>query len=261
MQSPHRSRSRALLAAATAALVVLPTAAFAQSFTPADDPCLGDPPPAPVADRDEVIEVHLEAVDCGFDNGIFIGDISTEGRQFNPDEPLSRGQMASIIARALEHAGYELPAAPPDAFSDDTTSVHQLNINKLAAVDIVKGVTEDRYEPGTPIKRDQMASLLVRAAEKAYGTAFEPTGANVFTDVSERNVHRDNIVIASEILGLAVGREDKTFQPSALTRRDWAASFIARLVDMTLIDAGEPASDPASGPTVGTTDDERSLED
>lgn len=261
MAPPIRSRYRTVIAAATAALVALPLAASAQSFTPPDDPCLGDPPPAPVSDRDEVIEVHLEAVDCGFDNGIFVGRVSTDGREFDPEDPLSRGQMASIIARALEHAGYELPAAPPDAFSDDTTSVHQLNINKLAAVDIVNGVTADRYVPEARIPRDQMASLLVRAAEKAYGTEFAPEGANVFSDVSESNVHRDNIVIASEILGLAIGREDGTFQPSEHTRRDWAATFIARLVDMTLIDAGEPASDPASGPTVGTTDGERSLED
>lgn len=261
MATPTRSRHRALLAAATAVIVAVPGIASAQSFTPGDDPCLGDPPPAPVTDRDEVIATHVEAVDCGFDNGIFVGRVTTEGREFDPEEPLSRGQMASIIAQALEHAGYELPAAPPDAFDDDNTSVHQMNINKLAAVGIVHGVTEDRYVPKASIRRDQMASMLVGAAEAAYGTEFTPTTANSFSDVGEDNVHRGNIEVASDILGLAVGREDGTFQPGALTRRDWAATFIARLVDMTLIDAEEPASDPASGPTVESTDGDRSLED
>jgi hypothetical protein len=254
-------RSRTLLAAATAALVAIPTAASAQSFTPADDPCLGDPPPAEYEDRDQIIEIHLPAVDCTTDNGIFQGNISLEGRRFNPAASLTRAQMASIIARALDHAGYELPAVPPDAFEDDTTSVHQLNINRLAAVGIVKGRTDTEFDPESPVRRDQMASFLVRAAEKAYGTEFEPTSSGGFSDVLEGNVHRENVIVASEILGLAIGHPNGTFSPASMTRRDHAATFISRLVDMILIDAEEPASDPASGPTTNISDEARDLED
>lgn len=253
-------RSRALLAAATAALVAMPTAASAQSFTPPNDPCLGDPPPAEYSDRDEIIKLHLPAVDCTTDNGIFEGSLTvgTE-REFNPASPLTRAQMASIIARALEYAGYELPAAPPDAFQDDTTSVHQLNINKLAAVGIVKGKSDTEFDPEVPVKRDQMASFLVRAAEVAFGTEFEPTVANPFSDLRDENVHRDNIIVASNQLGLAIGHANSTFDAGALTRRDHAATFISRLVDIILIDAGEPASDPASGPTTDISSEDRDL--
>ena len=253
-------RSRALLAAATAVLVALPTAASAQSFTPGDDPCLGDPPPAEYVDREKIIDIHLPAVDCTTDNGIFEGDLTTgPGREFNPAQPLTRAQMASIIARSLEYAGYQLPAAPPDAFQDDTTNVHQLNINKLAAVGIVTGVSDTRFNPQAPVKRDQMASFMVRTAEVAFGTEFEPTVPNPFSDLSDRNVHRDNIIVASNQLGLAVGRADSTFDAGALTRRDHAATFISRLVDIILIDAEQPATDPASGPTTDISDADRDL--
>lgn len=253
-------RSRTLLAAATAVLVALPTAASAQSFTPVDDPCLGDPPPADYVDRDEIIEIHLPAVDCTTDNGIFEGQltIGTE-REFNPASPLTRAQMASIIARALEFAGYELPAVAPDAFQDDTTSVHQPNINKLAAVGIVEGKSDTEFDPEAPVNRDQMASFMVRAAEKAFGTEFEPVGPNPFSDLSDENVHRDNIIVAATQLGLAIGHADSTFDAGAHTRRDHAATFISRLVDIILIDAEQPATDPASGPTTDISDEDRDL--
>jgi hypothetical protein len=259
MASPKRSRT--LLAAATAALVVFPGTAFAQtSFTPGDDPCLGDPPEAPYADREEVREPHLEAVDCTFDNGIFIGGTAVTGeREFHPAQSVTRAQMASVLVRALEHAGYTLPADAEDAFEDDSTSVHEDNINTLAAAGIVSGKTETQYDPKAAISRAEMATLLVQSAEMAYGAELEPQSGNPFRDVSSGSSHRDNIIVASEILGLAVGTGGDTYEPQAEVRRDWMATFVSRLVDMTLIDAEEPASDPASGPTVGATDDEREI--
>lgn len=259
-----RQRSRPLLAAVSAILVALPTAASAQSFTPGDDPCLGDPPPAPYVDRDEARDPHLRAIDCTFDNGVMVGEFTVPGaatgeRRFHPGQPVTRAQMATIVVNALEYAGYTLPEAPPDAFTDDTGNVHEDNINKLAATGIVSGKSESEYAPNAKIRRDEMATVLVQAAEMAYGSDLEPASGNPFSDVSSSNVHRDNIIVASEILGIAVGQEDGTFQPGAATRRDWMATFASRLVDMTLIDAEEPASDPATGPTVGISDDERSI--
>lgn len=252
--------SRSLLAAATAALVALPTSAFAlESFTPGSDPCLGDPAAAPYVDRDEVREPHKKAVDCTFDNGVMVGSPTsplsavTGEREFRPNESVSRAQMATIIVNALEHAGYTLPDNAPDAFTDDDGSVHEDNIDKLAATGIVNGTSDTNYSPGRPIKRDQMASLLVQAAEAAYGdtTGFETTANTVFPDVNSQNVHKSNIVVASEYLGLIVGDGQGRFNPGAETRRDWMATFASRLVDMTLLDTSEPASDPASGPNVG----------
>lgn len=250
--------SKALLAAATAALVALPTSAFAlESFTPGSDPCLGDPAAAPYVDRDEVREPHLKAVDCTFDNGVMVGSPTgplspvTGERQFNPGQSVSRAQMATILVNSLEAAGYTLPANAPDAFTDDDGSVHEDNINKLAASGIASGTSATTYSPGRAIERDQMASLLVQAAEAAYGTTFNAPKSTFFPDVSSNNVHVRNITVASEWLGLIVGDGQGRFNPSAETRRDWMATFSSRLVDMVLIDAEDPASDPATGPTVG----------
>ncbi len=77
---------------------------------------------------------------------------------FCPDETMSRGQMASFLARA-----FAIPATDIDAFSDDTGSVHEASINAIAAAGITTGCDDGRYCPLERVRRDQMASLLVRA--------------------------------------------------------------------------------------------------
>jgi hypothetical protein len=86
-----------------------------------------------------------------------------------------------------------------------------------------------------------MASFVVRAAVWAYegvdGPGFEPMSPTTFADVAPTNVHRDNIAVAMQILGLTEGTTPTTFSPANPTRRDQMATFLVRLVDMTFIEA------------------------
>jgi hypothetical protein len=68
--------------------------------------------------------------------------------------------MASFLARA-----FDLPAAFGDAFDDDEGSVHEDNINRLAATGITRGCTPDgaSYCPAEPVTRGQMAGFLHRS--------------------------------------------------------------------------------------------------
>ena len=79
-----------------------------------------------------------------------------------PNAFVTRGQMASFLARALN-----LPNATFDYFSDDTNSGHEGNINKVAAAGITLGCTADgkTYCPGAFVTRAQMASFLARSVD------------------------------------------------------------------------------------------------
>ena len=76
--------------------------------------------------------------------------------------------MASFLARAVD-----LPGTGTDYFVDDDGSVHETNINKIAAAGITVGCTPpardrsvgDRYCGDESVTRAQMASFLARALD------------------------------------------------------------------------------------------------
>lgn len=255
-------RLRTITVAAFAAFAVglaAPLAATAQPFLDPDDACLGDPEPAPFEDRALIREAHLNNVDCAFAADILVG-MEVDGERFlRPGSSVTRAQMATIVVGALQHAGYRLPSDPPDAFGDDDTSVHEENINILAASGIVVGAENGRFRPQARVTRAQMVTMMVEAAKAAFGSEFEPVTSNPFVDVSDSNVHRDNIIVAFDMLGITAGSSEDRFDPSSNTRRDWIATFITRLVDLILIDAESPPGDPASGPTIDGDDIDREI--
>jgi poly-gamma-glutamate synthesis protein (capsule biosynthesis protein) len=80
---------------------------------------------------------------------------------FCPDRPVTRGEMAAFLVRALG-----LPPAPGDPFTDDDSSVFVGDITALAAAGIAKGCnppSNDHFCPDDPVLRDQMATFLSRA--------------------------------------------------------------------------------------------------
>jgi hypothetical protein len=77
-----------------------------------------------------------------------------------PSQAVTRDQMASFIARALG-----LPAATVDYFSDDAGSIHEANINRLAAAGISNGCAGGVYCPLDAVTREQMAAFLHRALD------------------------------------------------------------------------------------------------
>lgn len=206
--------------------------AGAQSVLASLDPC----PPgvavtaAPFGDRGSIDAAHRLNVDCAAALDI------AEGRngQYLPNGPVTREQMASFVARSLVAAGYTLPAPTDQGFRDIGSSAHRDNINRLAAIGVARGESATRYDPGAPIQRDQMASFLVRAAAFAFGDdALTAEGTGQFADVTG-GPHRANVEAAFELFGLVVGRAPGRFDPLASTQRDEMATFVVRLVDVTL---------------------------
>jgi hypothetical protein len=75
-----------------------------------------------------------------------------------PTLHVSREQMASYLARALG-----LPGTATDYFGDDSASMHQADINRVAAAGIASGCGGGSYCPGALVTREQMAAFLHRA--------------------------------------------------------------------------------------------------
>lgn len=80
-----------------------------------------------------------------------------DGR-YCPNASVNRGQMASFLARALG-----LPSTSRDFFWDDNGSMHEADINRLAAAGIVGGCASGKYCPFSPVTREQMAAFIERS--------------------------------------------------------------------------------------------------
>ena len=142
---------------------------------------------------------------------------------FCPDTPVTRAQMASFLARALELD----PAQQPAGFTDvDPQSAHATNIDALHAAGITAGCTQQplQYCPDSPVPRAQMASFLARALE--LDPAQQPAG---FTDVDPQSPHATNID-ALHAAGITAGCTQQPLQycPDSPVPRAQMAAFLFR---------------------------------
>jgi hypothetical protein len=78
--------------------------------------------------------------------------------RYCPTALVTRGQMASFLVRAMR-----LPAVSGDWFRDDSNSIHESAINRLAAAGVTGGCASGRFCPDEPVTREQMAGFLRRA--------------------------------------------------------------------------------------------------
>ncbi len=82
---------------------------------------------------------------------------------FCPNAPVTRGQMAALVDRALD-----LPAVSVDAFDDDRRNAHEASINALAAAGITSGcdaASPELFCPDDTLTRAQMAAFLARTMD------------------------------------------------------------------------------------------------
>ena len=83
-----------------------------------------------------------------------------EPLRFCPDDPVTRGQMASFLTRS-----FSLLPASPAGFSDTGGGVHDAAIDALYAAGVTVGCDTNplRYCPSKPVTRAEMATFIARA--------------------------------------------------------------------------------------------------
>ena len=161
--------------------------------------------------------------------------------------------MASFIVRTWRAAGYELPVAADEPFTDVAPdNAHYENIRILLESGVTRGTTATTYSPADPVTRVQMASFVTRAASfgfsppgtEASTTDFDPSGtepADKFVDLPEftdlqgtTGEQARDVQAAGELLGLTAGTTPTTFSPRQPVTRAQMATFVVRLLDTTL---------------------------
>jgi hypothetical protein len=134
---------------------------------------------------------------------------------FCTNNNVTREQMASFLARALA-----LPAASADYFTDDESSAHEADINRVAEAGIALGCGGTRFCPRAGVTRAEMASFLARAY------ALPEALADHFTD-DEDSLHEDAINRIADA-GITLGCGGTRYCPQAVVTRGEMAAFLHR---------------------------------
>jgi peptidoglycan hydrolase-like amidase len=183
-----------------------------------DVPPPTEPPPPPPGStfNDTAGNAHEANIETIADAGI-AGGYPDGG--FHPNEAVSRGQMATFLAR-----GYDLPAAGEPTFSDIDGDVHEANIRAVAAAGIAQGYPDGTYRPTVPLNRGQMAVFLARAEdlEPVEGTG----GCDVDGHLYEGQIRA---VMAA---GIATGDAEGCFHPDQPVTRGQMATFLVRALGL-----------------------------
>lgn len=168
----------------------------------------------PFADVDG--SIHEEDVTALWAAGITSG---CDDWLFCPEDPVTRGELAALLTRALDLA------VPADATFEDTgDSPFSAEIEALAAAGITQGCAPDRFCPEMTVSRAQLASFVVRALDLPVGPSHD------FGDVAG-NVHEEAIgALAGS--GVTHGCEDTRYCPGRDVSRAQLAGFLARALDL-----------------------------
>jgi hypothetical protein len=171
-------------------------------------------------------------IECLAASGITSG---TAPNTYSPQGTVFRDSMATFVAKlvdtanALERVALEsLPTQPGDAFGDDEQTVHEANINRLAAAGIVRGKGPGTYGPNGPgneVTRGQMATFLVAAIDfmRPSNLAAAP---DAFTD-DNGSTHEANINRLAAI-DVVDGVGGTNYNPDGTVSRAQMASFLIR---------------------------------
>lgn len=152
---------------------------------------------------------------------------------YEPSRSVTREQMATFIARLIDASDRDLPAAGSNF--TDVSGVHADNIERLAAAGIVQGREPGVYDPTSQVRRDQMASFLVRAFEFVAEREVAPAEV-AFTDIAGTTHERNIRKVAG--LGFTQGLTPTSYAPHDPVRRDQMASFLARALETLVLDEG-----------------------
>ncbi len=171
-------------------------------------------------DDDSIFE---DAIEWLVVEGITSGCNPPRDNRFCPEDPVTRGQMAAFLVRAL---GYS-DRGGENIFSDADGHLFERAIDRLAVAGVTKGCNppaNTKFCPDDFVTRGQMAALLVRAlgyTDDGGGDLFIDDDGNTFEGAIDR------LGAAKVTLGCNPPVNDK-FCPDDNVSRGQMAAFLKR---------------------------------
>ncbi|USB32854.1 SwmB domain-containing protein [Paenibacillus sp. YPG26] len=149
---------------------------------------------------------------------------------FQPNQSITRSEFAVYIAKGL---GLTPVVSSNSQFRDvSPASSSAAYINAAAKAGIITGNTDGTFQPGSPITREQMAIMMVRAlSSTGYNVILGTTPSQtlrVFKD-SKKITYQDFVAKAYQE-GIIQGTSTTTFEPKGNATRAQAAVMLKRVL-------------------------------
>lgn len=173
---------------------------------------------------------HEGAIETIFAEGITFG-CDDRGIFFCPNQPVTRGQMAAFLDRAIG-----LTATPEDFFTDDNNTTFENSINEIAAAEITTGCnppSNTHFCADRGVTRGEMATFMARA----FPDLMPESADDAFTD-DNSSVHEANIdLIAAANITKGCNPPDNThYCPNNEVTRAEMATFLVRALGLSPTD-------------------------
>jgi outer membrane protein assembly factor BamB len=151
-------------------------------------------------------------------------------RNYCPEEPVTRAQMAVFLERGIRGAAFQPPAASGAIFEDvAATDFAAAFIEQLFLDGITGGCGNNNYCPNDSVTRAQMSVFLLRAKYGATYVPPPPTG--VFADVPVGSF-ADRWIEALAAEGITSGCGNNDFCPDNPVTRAQMAVFLVRAFEL-----------------------------
>jgi uncharacterized repeat protein (TIGR03803 family) len=147
-------------------------------------------------------------------------------RRYCPDTLVRRNQMAVFLLKTMNGPSFVPPACTGDFGDVPCPSIFADWIEALADAGVTAGCGSGNYCPTLPIRRDQMAAFLLKAA---HGPTFLPPACQGdFTDVPCPSLFADWVeALADE--GITAGCGGGFFCPAVAVTRAQMAVFLLKV--------------------------------
>lgn len=144
---------------------------------------------------------------------------------FKPNDPVTRGDFAVMLARALQLEGTSDPLFFVDQDKLDAQARQAIALTVQAG--IISGYEDGSFRPDAPITRAEMGTMIARALKLPFGEKEE----SGFSDHAVIPSWARGPVEAIRKLGIVVGRDGNKFVPNGQATRAEAISMLFRMLD------------------------------
>ncbi|MFA9429747.1 S8 family serine peptidase [Egicoccus sp. AB-alg2] len=176
-------------------------------------------------------EVHAPGIECLEYWGIGIFPLTN----YRPSRALTRGEFAALLDRTLNATEHFEQPTKITRFPDTRGHRHEAAIERLNGLGVIEGYKDGTFGPDRQIRRDQMATLMTRVVEQRYGLQLTAPKGMRFTDMPTSSPHASSVAKLAGV-GITSGVDSHRYRPAGMVTRAQTATFIARSLDLLVVE-------------------------